>query len=132
MVVIHPDVAKWVMKPIGRVIPGMQGIGEWKDDQLIAGIAFETQNKNCMTGHQRITQPPSKQFWMTVADYIFNQCHCKKFSAVVDVSNEKAIDLNKHIGFVIEATLQNHSDNGDVHIMTLWKENCRMLNWGKK
>jgi len=133
MIYSHPDIAKWVMSGIdgGRYVEGMQGIGDIKDDELIAGVAFETQNKNCMWGHQYITKPPSRQFWITVADYIFNQCGCKKFSAIVEVQNEKAIRLNEHIGFVVEATLKDTGENGDVHIMTLWRDNCRFLKWVK-
>jgi RimJ/RimL family protein N-acetyltransferase len=126
------EVALWVMQPIGRWNASMTAIGEIKDGKLIAGIAFESQNKQAMWGHQRIDSPPSKQFWMTAADFIYNQAGCKRFSAVVDVNNEKAIALNKHIGFVIEATLKDAGDTGDVHIMTLWREHCRFLNWIKK
>lgn len=132
MIVIHKDVAKWVMQPLGKYNNDMQAIGQWDGDKLIAGVAFESQNKNCIVGHQRITSTPSREFWITVANYIFIQCGCKKFSAIVDVDNLKAIELNKHIGFVIEATLKDSGENGDVHVMTLWKDKCSMLNWKLK
>jgi RimJ/RimL family protein N-acetyltransferase len=134
MIVIHPDVAKWVMAGIkgGRYVEGMQAIGYVKDNELVAGVAFESQNRNCMWGHQRITKPPSKMFWITVVDYIFNQCGCKKFSAIVEVQNEKAIKLNKHIGFKIEATLVDSGENGDLHIMSMWRDDCRILKWMKE
>ena len=131
MVVIYPEIAQWVMEPIGRWTPEMTAIGDWKDGKLIAGVAFESQNANCMWGHQRIDSPPCKQFWINVADFIFNQAGCKRFSALVEVQNEKAINLNKRIGFEIEATLKLAGKNGDLHIMTLWRENCRFLKWIK-
>lgn len=132
MVIIDKDIAIWVMAKVGRYLPEMTAIGDIKDGVLIAGIAFETQNKNCMTGHQRIDAPPSKQFWINSADFIFNQAGCKKFSALVEVQNEKAIKLNKHIGFVIEATLKDHGTNGDLLVMSLFKENCKFLRWIKQ
>jgi hypothetical protein len=134
MVFIHKDVATWVMDGIegGRWSPSMTAIGDIKDGKLIAGVAFESQNKNCMWGHMRCDASPSRVFWANVADFIFNQAGCKRFSATVDVKNEKAIKLNLKIGFVIEATLKDAGEHGDIHIMTLWKENCKMLNWGKK
>jgi RimJ/RimL family protein N-acetyltransferase len=134
MIVIHPDVALWVMDGIegGRYIEGMTSIGDVKDGKLIAGVAFESQNTKTMWGHQRIDSAPSKSFWINVADFIYNQSGCVRFSAFVDANNEKAIKLNKHIGFVVEATLHDAGDNGDVLIMTLFKENCRFLKWIKK
>ena len=133
MIIASSDVAKWVMSGIesGRYIDGMQGIGDFKDGELIAGVCFESQNKNAMWGHQHITKPPSKSFWIEVARYIYIQCGCKRFSAIVDASNEKAIKLNKHIGFKTEATLAQAGNNGDLLIMTLFKEDCRFLNWIK-
>jgi hypothetical protein len=132
MVVIDREIAIWVMAKVGRYLPEMTAIGDVKDGKLIAGIAFESQTKNTLWGHQRIDAPPCKQFWINVADFIFNQAGCKRFSAMVDANNEKAIRLNKHIGFVIEATLKDAGNNGDVLIMTLWKEDCKFLRWIKK
>lgn len=132
MIVIHKDVAKWVMKPIGRYKNEMQAIGQWDGEKLIAGIAFESQNRNCIFGHQRLDSSPSKEFWVTVANYIFVQCGCKKFSAIVDVENTKAIELNQHIGFVIEATLKDSGEHGDQLIMSLWAKDCRFLKWELK
>jgi RimJ/RimL family protein N-acetyltransferase len=133
MIVSSPEVAKWVMSGIenGNYVEGMQAIGCIKDNQIIAGVVFENQNKNAMWGHQRIISPPTRQFWAWVADFIYIQAGCKRFSATVEASNEKAIKLNKHIGFEIEATLIDAGHNGDLHIMTLWKDNCRFLNWKK-
>ena len=131
MVYIHENIAKWVMNGIdgGRYIEGMKAIGDIKNDEIIAGVAFESQNKNAMWGHQYIIKPPSKAFWINVADYIFNQCGCKRFSAIVEENNTKAIRLNQHIGFVIEATLKDAGNNGNLLVMTLWRDNCKILRW---
>jgi RimJ/RimL family protein N-acetyltransferase len=132
MLTNDPYVAVWVMEKVGRYMPDMTALGEIKDGQFIAGVAFESQNKKRLWGHQRIDSPPSKSFWIAVAQFIFISCNCKAFSAIVDSTNTKAIELNKHIGFIVEATLHDAGDNGDLLIMTLYKENCRFLNWVKK
>ena len=133
MVIIDKSIAIWVMEHIGSYNKGMTAIGDFNSKgELIAGIAYENYNKNCIWGHQRIDSPPSKEFWMANADYIFNQCGCKKFSATVEADNTKAIDLNLHIGFEIEATLHDSGKNGDLLIMTLWRDKCRFLKWIKK
>jgi RimJ/RimL family protein N-acetyltransferase len=131
MVVIDKEIAKWVMEKTGYYSERMTAIGDYKDGVLIAGIAYENYNKNCIWGHQRIDSPPSRQFWINNADYIFNQCGCKKFSAAVEANNEEAIRLNLHIGFEVEATLKDSGKNGDLLIMTLWRDKCRFLKWIK-
>lgn len=131
MVVIDPLIAKWVMEKQGTWLPHMVAIGDVKDGALIAGVAFDMSTKQCIWGHMRADKPPCKAFYINLADYIFNQQRCKKFSAIVEATNEKAIRLNKHMGFVIEATLLEAGDDCDLHIMTLWKKNCRFLEWIK-
>ena len=126
-----PIIAKWVMDKVGNWNPNMTAIGEVKDDRIIAGIAFETQNTKRLWGHSRVESSPSKQFWVMTADFIFNQAGCNAFSAIVDPTNIKAVRLNKHIGFVVECVLKDAGDNGDLFIMTLFKENCRFLSWKK-
>lgn len=131
MVYIDKKIAIWVMQqPNGRWHPDMQAIGDIGiDGKLIAGIAVESENDNCMWGHLRIIAPPSKQFWINAADYIFNQRGKKRFSAVVEADNIDAVMVNLHIGFVLEAVLKEAGRDGDLLIMTLWKKNCRFLNW---
>lgn len=129
-----PAISYWVMQGIehGNYVEGMTAIGEIKKGKLIAGIAFEMQNKNNFWGHMRIDSSPSRSFWAITADFIFNQAGCKRFTATVEADNTKAIQLNKHIGFEIEATLKDCGNNGDLLIMTLWRDNCRFLKWVKK
>lgn len=131
MIVTGEYVARWVMSKIGAFTEGMTAVGWEVDGELVAGTAFENFNGNNMFGHQRIDQPVPRHYWFCVANYIFNQCGCKRFTATVEADNLKAIKLNKHIGFVIEATLKDAGRNGDLIIMTLWPDNCRMLNWSK-
>lgn len=131
MIVHGFDVAQWVMQKIGRYTDGMTAIGEVRDGQLIAGTVFENFNGSNMFGHQRIDAPPSRKYWFAVSDYIFNFCGCKRLTATVEADNAKAISLNKKIGFEVEATLKDAGRNGDLIVMVLWKNNCRMLRWNK-
>ena len=132
MIVFYKEISNWVMDSIGKSNDNMTAIGEVRDGMIIAGVAFESYNGSNMIGHQRIISPPSRKFWINVADYIFNQAGCKRFTAMVHANNEKAIKLNLHIGFVIEATLKDAGPNCDLLVMTLWRENCKILKWIKK
>lgn len=129
MVIIDKEIAKWVMEPIGSYSESMTAIGDFKDGVLIAGFCFENWNVNNLWGHSRIDKSPSKRFWITAADYIFNQCGCKRFSATVEASNKEAINLNLHIGFEIEAKLKDAGKTGDLLVMVLWRDKCKFLGW---
>ena len=120
------------MSKIGSYTENMTGVGWEVNGELVAGTAFENFNSNNMFGHQRIDSSPPRFYWFALAHYIFIQCKVKRFTATVEANNAKAIRLNKHIGFVIEATLKDAGREGDLLVMTLWKENCRMLDWGSK
>ena len=130
MIVIGDHVAHWVMEKVGSYSEGMKAIGWEKDGVLVAGAVFENWNGSNMFAHQRCDSPP-REYWFQVVNYIFNQIKVKRCTACVESDNHKAIKLNKHIGFVIEATLKDAGRNGDLLIMTLWPENCRPLNWSR-
>lgn len=132
MIVQGELVARWVMSAIGSYTENMTAIGWQTDGRLIAGVAFENFNGNNMFGHQRIDKSPPRSFWIAVSDYIFNFCKVKRFTATVECDNEKAIELNKHIGFEIEATLKDAGRNGDLIIMVLWPDKCRPLHWKRR
>lgn len=71
-------------------------------------------------------------FWWAVTDYPFNQLGCKRITGLVESTNKKALELNKHIGFRVEATLEKAGQNdADMVVMVLWKEDCRFLRWKK-
>ena len=119
------------MEKVGSYTDGMTAIGWERDGVIVAGTSCENYNGNNMFGHQRIDSPPAREYWFAVADYIFRQCGVKRFTATVESDNKKAIRLNQKIGFEIEATLKDAGRNGDLLVMVLWKENCRMLTWHK-
>lgn len=132
MIVVGEYVARWVMEKVGSYTDGMTAIGWERDGIIVAGCAFENFNHNNCFGHQRIDSPAPREYWFALADYLFRQCKLKRFTATVEADNEKAIKLNKRIGFEVEATLKQAGKNGDLLVMVLWADKCRMRNWGKK
>lgn len=132
MIVIGEHVARWVMAKVGSYTEGMTAIGWERDGVIVAGTSFESFNQNNGFGHQRIDSPATREYWFAVADYIFRQCKLKRFTALVEIDNEKAIKLNKRIGFEVEATLKQAGKNGDLLVMVLWADKCRMRDWNRK
>lgn len=133
MLVTGLGVAEWVFQRVGGAVSAhSQGIGWQKDGEIIAGVAYE-----CFTGgniyvHQCVQGRVQRMFWWAVTDYPFNQLGCKRITGLVESTNKKALELNKHIGFRVEATLEKAGQNdADMVVMVLWKEDCRFLRWKK-
>jgi RimJ/RimL family protein N-acetyltransferase len=131
LIVTGEHVARWVMEKAGAYTERMTAIGWEVNGVIVAGTAFENYNGNNMFGHQRIDSSPTREYWFQVVNYIFNQCKVKRFTGIVEADNYKAIKLNLKIGLVIETTLKDAGRNGDLLVMTLWPENCKMLNWSR-
>ena len=133
MLVTGLGVAEWVFQRVGGAVSAhSQGIGWQKDGEIIAGVAYE-----CFTGgniyvHQCVQGRVPRMFWWAVTDYPFNQLGCKRITGLVESTNKKALELNKHIGFRVEATLEKAGQNdADMVVMVLWKEDCRSVRWKK-
>lgn len=123
--------AQWIVeKTKGCVTPHTQAIGYFTD-KIIAGTSFEGWNGNNCYVHQRIDESPPKSYWYAIANYGFNGLNCKRLTGTVPASNERAIQLNKHLGFKEEAILKDAAEDGDLIIMVLWKQDCKILNWRK-
>ena len=131
MLVIGPGVAEWVFQRVGGVSNAhAQGIGWQKDGEIVAGVAYEGFSGSNIFVHQCVEGRVSRNFWWAVTDYPFNQLGCKRITGLVDSINIKALALNKHIGFQVEATLEKAGKHdSDLVVMVLWKEDCRFLRW---
>lgn len=134
MIVQGIEVALWVAEKTGIVVHDRcQAIGYIRNKKLVAGVVFERFTGKDVLGHQRIDEPVPKSFWMACADYSYNKLGVKRITGLVDKSNEKAVKLNLHMGYRIEATLKEAgSDGGDLLIMAMWRDNCRILQWKRR
>ena len=131
MLVTGLGVAEWVFQRVGGVSNAhAQGIGWQKDGEIVAGVAYEGFSGSNIFVHQCVEGRVSRNFWWAVTDYPFNQLGCKRITGLVDSINSKALALNKHIGFQVEATLEKAGKHdSDLVVMVLWKEDCRFLRW---
>lgn len=133
MIVVDDSVASWVMEKAGYGAHNcMRGIGWKSGDKLIAGVAYEKQTKNNVWAHIRIDKPPPRHFWWAIFAYPFEQLGCLRISGSIASTNVKAINLNKKMGFEVEASLKDAGQFGDdLIIMVLWKTKCKFLGWNK-
>ena len=131
MIVQGPEVAAWVYEKTGGVVgPCTIGLGWMKDGVLTAGFAFEAYNGHNMIAHQRQDQMAPRAFWKAAADYCFRTLKLSRVTGLVNATNDKAIRLNKHIGYEVESVMTKAADDGgDVVVMVLWPEKCRIFDW---
>ncbi len=135
MVVIGEPVCQWVAdRTTTTYYPGSgQGIGIEKDGKLTCGVLFEGYNGKSIQIHVAI-EPGARMTreWLFVLfDYAFRQLGVNKIIGVVDSTNEAALRFDKHIGFVEEAVIADAGKHGDMHILTMTRQQCRFLKESK-
>ncbi len=131
MIIQGPEVAEWVMTKSGGIThQNMTAMGWTRDKKLVAGFVFESWTGKNVLAHQRQDGMAPRSFWKAVAEYCFITLGCNRVTGTVGEKNEKAIKLNKHIGYEEEARLKGAGPEGeDLVLMVLWKDKCKMLKW---
>lgn len=60
--------------------------------------------------------------------YMFSTCNVKYVYGLVPANNEKAVKLNRHMGFTVKTTLEEaYEENVDYLLMELKRENCKFV-----
>jgi L-amino acid N-acyltransferase YncA len=131
MIVQGQEVVDWVVEGTGTLLSARaQGIGLWLDNKLVAGAAYDMFSGQNIFAHQRIEGKTNRAYWIAITDYPFNALGCNRVTVIIDDSNEKSMNIVKHMGFVEEGRLHGAAEKGnDMVFMVLWWQNCKMLNW---
>ena len=131
MIVQGPEVCDWVAEKTGNIVHHKcVGIGYIIEGKIVAGVMFERWTGKDILGHQRVDKSPPKGFWIACADYAYNTLKVKRITGLVDRGNARAIKVNYHMGYELEATLKEAgSEGGDLMVMVMWKEKCKILKW---
>lgn len=113
----------------GEYTGGGSYVGLEKDGSLVAVVGYEDYNGASVRMHVA----GEGRRWMT-RDYLwfcfyypFEQMKVRKILGLVHSANADAIRLDKHLGFVHEATIADAVPDGDLLILTMTKEQCRFL-----
>lgn len=114
---------QWVPSPyartIGSVAPdgtlrGVVGYDHWNGASLEMVIAGEAGWLN-------------KTFLRVAFDYPFNVLNCNVVMVSVASSNPRSLGIATRLGFKIECTIPKAHKTGDLHILSLRKEDCTWL-----
>lgn len=133
----HNVVGPWVAKRCGGSWQEGRGttIGlVHRDHGLIAGCLFEDFNGVNINLHIAATPGTpwlTRQFLWACFSYPFEELGAKRITGIVPASNHQARRFDEHLGFVLEATLQDAHPDGDMLLYVMWKQDCRWLSLGK-
>jgi RimJ/RimL family protein N-acetyltransferase len=132
VIVTGEHVCEWVApRTGGQYYKGSgSGIGLEKDGELIAGVLFDNYTGRSVQMH--VAAIPGRR-WMTKEylrvcfDYPFRQLGVCKIIGIVDSTNEDALRFDRHLGFVEEAIIKDAGKHGDLHILSMTRQQCRFI-----
>ena len=124
-------IGPWVCERTGGQWNGEGAcIGMVKDGAIVAGVIFDHYNGQSACMHVASDGSRhwlTRKFLETCFDYPFNQLKLKKVIGLVDSMNIDALKFDKHLGFVEEAVIKDAGAKGDLHILTMTRQQCRFL-----
>lgn len=125
-------IGQWVAEQVEQTASwgSFYAMGAEQDGELVAGIVFNNFNGSNATTHIAVAKPGKYLIPLLerAADYAFIQCKLNRLTGLVDTTNEKALKLDRHIGFEDEFVMKKAAPDGhDLQVFVLWPEKCRWL-----
>lgn len=107
-----------------------------EDGKPLAGVIYDGYNERSIATHIWVDaeSTPSREWYAAIFDYPFNRLGVEKLVGQVNSTNEDAIRLDEHFGFVEEGRIKNYSNDGDLILYTMTIDQCKILNsprWAK-
>ena len=131
MIVFGERVCYWTAQRTGGTYYAQsgQGIGLEVDGELTAGVLYDNHTEQSVQMHVAGVGKRwmTKAYLRTCFDYPFNQLKVKKVVGIVDSTNADALRFDRHLGFVDEAVIKDAGRLGDLHILTMTRQQCRFL-----
>jgi RimJ/RimL family protein N-acetyltransferase len=130
----HPDFFRWASTVLNidyQPNMGCSVITNLANDERILAVVIYNNftRRNCEisiasdgAGHW-MTRP----FLKAVFGYPFLLCKLRRITGVVEDGNERALRLNRHLGFVTEGRLRHWFGDKDGIVMGLLPEDCRWI-----
>ena len=120
----------WITGVLGmQFSPYATFIGQEIDGEIKAVVAYDNiLDKSCLM-HTAAIVPNwiSKDLLWACFDYPFNKLGLSVILASVASTNEEALKLDRHLGFVDKAYIEDAHADGDLVILAMRRENCRWL-----
>ena len=124
------ELGQWLCSRTGGTyVPDSERyIGLETDGKIVAVAGYADYNGASIRVHLAIEGKLTPEFVKFGFEYPFKQLGVKKLIGLVASTNKKALKLDKHFGYVEEAVIKDAVPDGDLHILTMTKDQCRFLN----
>ena len=106
------------------------GIGWQKHGKIVAGVAYANWNGvnvECHIASDGSKHWLTKRFLWTIFHYPFCQLGAKRITVCVGEGNADSTRFVKHLGFILEAELEDAHPTGSLLIFRQFKHECRFL-----
>jgi L-amino acid N-acyltransferase YncA len=133
VIVVGGDaLCRWVAQRTGGQYFDGSGtsLGWAVDGDIVAGVMYDNFTGRAVQMHvasDGSRQWMRREFLKTVFDYPFNQLKVNKVIGIVDSTNTDALRFDHHLGFVTEAIIKDAGKHGDLHILSMTRQQCRFL-----
>jgi len=129
-----PDFFRWASTVLNvdyQPGEGCKVITNLSKDRSILGVVVYTSftRRNCEmslasdgTGHWM-----TREFLCAVFGYPFLLAKLRRVTGIVEEDNERALKLNRHLGFLTEGRLQRWFGDKDGIVMGMLSERCRWI-----
>lgn len=107
-----------------------QGLGWVSGDELRAGVVYCDWNRvnvSCHIASDRTRRWATRTFLWAIFDYPFRQLGVKRMTVCIGEGNSDSRRFVEHLGFRLEATLQDAHPSGDLLVYVLRKEWCKWV-----
>ena len=123
------ELGEWLCSRTGgKYVKGSGSyIGLERNGKIVAVVGYEDYNGASIRAHIAFEGQLTREFIWYGFYYPFEQLKVKKIIGLVSSNNHKALKLDKHFGYVEEAIIKDAVPDGDLHILTMTKEQCRFL-----
>lgn len=105
-------------------------LGWERDGELIGGVVYDGYYGPNVFAHiagKPGTRWLSRRFLHAMFYYPFIQLGVDRITGPVPSTNLRAMRLDTHLGFVLEATLQGAVPGGDLLLYVMHKKDCRFI-----
>lgn len=125
-------VLEWMLPRLGRAsfTHNAVGFGLMDDGGLVAGVAFDLYRpaSSSMEGSIVCEGEFTRRFIRECFFYAFVNVGCNRLQTAVNVSNQRAIDIDLRLGFVAEGLLrEGGTDGGDAVLLAMLRKECKWL-----
>ena len=127
------ELGEWLCKRTGgKYVEGAETyVGLETMGRITACAGYGDYNGASIRVHLAVEGKITPEFLWYGFYYPFEQLGVKKLIGLVSSSNVRALRLDKHFGYVHEATIKDAAPDGDLLILTMTRDQCRFLKGSK-